>query len=401
MNSSEDMFEKSSLRALVTTRVRCMVISGLDGEGTVRTQLIDSGLILRAPLSSLVPLNTFSPALNEYPPQAQQVRLGSAERAASSMVPRLRELLLDACVLCRAVPASPTHTSALTPGVMHVELFVRTGPRNILASVNNSILMEYEELQLAKPKEEEKENDTTKHLEALHKKKERIFRTTSVGAEERIVVSDKSNPLPPPALPEPGQCFDVYVAMVANPWNFVVQPNCTRHTLQTMMSTLQVECPKIPESEAPVKPVSGELYTAYYDKDDSWYRVTIAGSVSDEMVSVYFCDYGDLALLETAALRPVPAAAPLARSLPPQAIKAKLYDVKPLHQDWTVEDCIRFQTLCVEQQFVGDCKEVGKDPLNPTEPLLTLNLIDTSTEEDVYLNKQLVAEGMARLASAS
>lgn len=76
-------------------------------------------------------------------------------------------------------------------------------------------------------------------------------------------------------------------------------------------------------------------------------------------------------------------------------------DVLPLHQDWTVEDCIRFQELCVEQQFVGICKDVGKDPLNPNEPLLTLDLIDTSTDEDIYLNKQLVAEGRARLASAS
>lgn len=43
------------------------------------------------------------------------------------------------------------------------------------------------------------------------------------------------------------------------------------------------------------------------------------------MVSVYFCDYGDLALFEPKALRPIPAGAPLARTLPPQAIKARLY----------------------------------------------------------------------------
>lgn len=75
--------------------------------------------------------------------------------------------------------------------------------------------------------------------------------------------------------------------------------------------------------------------------------------------------------------------------------------MRPLYQDWTVEDCIRFQELCVEQQFVGICKEVDKDPLNPKEPLLILDLIDTSTDEDIYLNKQLVAEGRARLASDS
>ncbi|CAH0592425.1 unnamed protein product [Chrysodeixis includens] len=379
------------VRTLAGDWVRCTIISGLDGEGTVRTQLVDSGLILRAPLSSLVPLQTFSPALNAFPHQALAVRLGQAERAAAALVARLRELVLGARVLCRALP---THAGA--PGAPHVALFVRTGPQNILASVNDAIIMEYDYLQHDKVKEGEK--DTTNHVEALHKKKERIFRSLSIVGDDKVTSGAS---LPAPMLPAPGKCFDVYIAMAASPWNFVVQPNSTRHTLQTMMTSLQTECPKLSELDAPVNPASGELYTVYYDKDASWYRVTVAGTVSSEMVSVYFCDYGDLALFEPKALRPIPAGAPLARSLPPQAIKARLYDVWPLHQDWTVEDCIRFQELCVEQQFVGICKDVGKDPLNPNEPLLTLDLIDTSTDEDIYLNKRLVAEGRARLASAS
>lgn len=380
------------VRTLAGDWVRCTIISGLDGEGTVRTQLVDSGLILRAPLSSLVPLQSFSPALNDFPYQALSVRLGQADRAAGSMVARLRELLLGARVLCRALPP-PSGAPALAPP--HVELFVRTGPQHILASVNNAILMEYDYLQYGKLKEDEKE--PTNHVEALHKKKERIFRALSMTGDER----PSGATLPAPPLPAPGKCFDVYIAMAANPWNFIVQPNSTRCTLQTMMATLQTECPKLSELDAPTTPANGELYTVYYAKDASWYRVTIAGTVSAEMVTVYFCDYGDLALFANKDLRPVPAAAPLARSLPPQAIKARLYDVWPLHQDWTVEDCIRFQELCVEQQFVGICKDVGKDPLNPNEPLLTLDLIDTSTDEDIYLNKLLVDEGRARLASAS
>ncbi|KAJ0182545.1 hypothetical protein K1T71_001914 [Dendrolimus kikuchii] len=389
------------VRTLAGDWVRCTIISGLDGEGTVRTQLVDSGLILRAPLSSLVPLQTFSPALNAYPPQAMQVRLGTAERAAGGMVARLRELLLRRRVLCRAVPPAQ-HAPTTSHAPPHVELFVRTGPQNMLASVNNSVLIEYDFLQNGKTKEGGCVGEVGEGgegggacdpVEALHRKKERIFR--SAAGEERHA------PLPPPPLPAPGRCFDVHVAMAANPWNFVVQPNSTRHTLQTMMSSLQVECAKLSELDAPTNPASGELYTVFYDKDSTWYRVTVAGSVSAEMVSVYFCDFGDLALFPARALRPPPAGTPLARSLPPQAIKARLYDVCPLHQDWTVEDCIRFQELCVEQQFVGICKEVGKDPLNPHEPLLTLDLIDTSTDEDVYLNRQLVAEGRARLLSAA
>ncbi|CAK1539974.1 unnamed protein product [Leptosia nina] len=386
------------VRTIAGDWVRCTIISGLDGEGTVRTQLVDSGQILRAPLSSLIPLQTFSQALNEYPYQAMQVRLGpAAESVASSMVDRLRDLLLGERVLCRAAASSPAFVSTSAP---HVELYVRPGPQTPLVPVNHSIVGEYEYLQLSKSQEAVKEKEPTSHVEALNKKKERLYRTGSSGGVTAPPV-DKSRPLPPPVLPYVGQCIDVRISIAANPWNFVIQPNRSRLTLKEMMASLQEECPKIPEEDAPVNPVSGELYTAYYDKDSSWYRVTVANSVSSELLSVYFCDFGDLAVCSKRVLRPVPASVPLARTLPPQAIKARLYDVWPLHQDWSVEDCIRFQELCVEQEFVAVCKEVGKDPLNPSETLLTLDLIDTSTDEDIYLNKQLVAEERARLGSAS
>lgn len=74
--------------------------------------------------------------------QAAAVRLGAAERVAASMAGRLRELLLGAAVLCRALPG------AAGDAAPHVELFVRSGPKNFLVPVNNSILMEYEYLQL-------------------------------------------------------------------------------------------------------------------------------------------------------------------------------------------------------------------------------------------------------------
>lgn len=67
------------------------------------------------------------------------------------------------------------------------------------------------------------EKEVPNHVEALTKKKERIFRSSSTGAgasagEERAA----GGALPPPTLPAPGKCFDVYIAMAANPWNFVV-----------------------------------------------------------------------------------------------------------------------------------------------------------------------------------
>lgn len=67
-------------------------------------------------------------------------------------------------------------------------------------------------------------------VEALHRKKERIFR--SAAGEERHA------PLPPPPLPAPGRCFDVHVAMAANPWNFVVRYLLCLHSRLTSMRSL-------------------------------------------------------------------------------------------------------------------------------------------------------------------
>ncbi|KAI5640546.1 tudor domain-containing protein [Phthorimaea operculella] len=375
------------VRTLAGDWVRCTIISELDSEGTVRTQLVDSGLILRAPLSSLVPLASFSPVLNDYPYQAIQVRLGAAEKAAGSMTKRLRELLLEQRVLCRALPGAGGGERGERGGAPHVELFVRTGPQNILASVNNAILMEFEYLTNAqKPRNSEPETDNP--VDALNKKKERIFRSSSLNCsilDANVAGSAGGGggalpapPLPAPGkcfdvyiamaanpwnfvllarlLPAPGKCFDVYIAMAANPWNFVVSerdsaspaaPRSTaararqvlrrvhRHGRQPVelrgaakqhasratshdgvstdgvsqtergrrarqpqqrrplhrllrqgqllvqvgscmfiskMASLQTECPKLSEADAPASPNNGDLYTVYYDKDNSWYR---------------------------------------------------------------------------------------------------------------------------------
>lgn len=71
----------------------------------------------------------------------------------------------------------------------------------------------------SRDKVKEDEKDTTNHVEALHKKKERIFRSRSILGDDRVT-SGASLPAPP--LPAPGKCFDVYIAMAASPWNFVV-----------------------------------------------------------------------------------------------------------------------------------------------------------------------------------
>lgn len=85
------------------------------------------------------------------------------------------------------------------------------------------------------------------------------------------------------------------------------------------------------------------------------------------------------------------------KKLPALAIKAKLHGVSPKNQDWAVEDCLRFQELVENQCFVSVIEKSEKDPIQKGEVLLLLNLVDTSTSEDLYLNVLLEREGRAIL----
>lgn len=75
----------------------------------------------------------------------------------------------------------------------------------------------------------------------------------------------------------------------------------------------------------------------------------------------------------------------------------KISGVSPINKDWSVEDCLRFQDMVIEKNFVSIIENVESDPLHTNESLLTLNLIDTSTDSDVYVNKLLSGEGRAKL----
>lgn len=63
--------------------------------------------------------------------------------------------------------------------------------------------------------------------------------------------------------------------------------------------------------------------------------------------------------------------------------------------DWSVEDCLRFQRLVLEKNFVSIVVESTHDDVNPAETILGLKLIDVETSEDIYIDQLLVEEGRA------
>lgn len=65
--------------------------------------------------------------------------------------------------------------------------------------------------------------------------------------------------------------------------------------------------------------------------------------------------------------------------------------IKPKNKDWCTDDCTRFQQLTVGKQFASQIRAINSTEENKYE--LELQLIDVSTDDDVCLNKILIAEG--------
>lgn len=60
-----------------------------------------------------------------------------------------------------------------------------------------------------------------------------------------------------------------------------------------------------------------------------------------------------------------------------------------------MDDCTFFQNLVVKKPFVSVLVSTEKDELYRCDTVLNLIIIDTSTEEDVYIDKILIQKGIA------
>lgn len=74
-----------------------------------------------------------------------------------------------------------------------------------------------------------------------------------------------------------------------------------------------------------------------------------------------------------------------------------LIGIQPINTDWIVEDCIRFQQLALNKNFVSIVAESVFDNCSPVnDTVLGLHLIDVSTDKDVYIDQLLIEETRAK-----
>ncbi|XP_015587926.1 tudor domain-containing protein 7 [Cephus cinctus] len=383
---SQDDVKKSSVSVIDTTKLyygqsikdgnwyRAKVID--IASQPLKMFLVDFGKITTVARKNLLSLEKLSDVLAKFPYQAVKVRLSTLQNSklTEKMVARLIEL---------APHTEPLLAKVVRPGNRGlpplVELFKRIQPDNILISINNTLALEPELLR----------TDGDGNNNNTHSRK-RVERSISRNITNGDVDAPKS--LKPPEISDIGGYYDVHVTMAAHPGNFTVQPFNDMINLQAMMVQLQERCSKYQGSPMTRETVKeGRLYAAKHI-DGHWYRVCISNIINEQIVTVYFCDFGDVSVLTLDKILP------LTREfleLPYQAIRARLVGIKPTNIDWSVEDCLRFQQLVVDRDFVSIVTESGPDRLSPADTVLGLRLIDVSSDEDIFIDELLVDEGRA------
>ncbi|XP_020295930.1 tudor domain-containing protein 7 isoform X2 [Pseudomyrmex gracilis] len=345
-------------------RVRVIDIPNNDD---VKIFFIDHGQVIITSKQCL--LNRSSKALERIPPQAVQIFLHNVDTEShrGQFVERFRELVLDEdLLLAKVVKVSAT-------GVPIVEIFKRIGPSNMLASINTSLTLGNE---LSKVNDD-LVNNNVKVKKRLERKVSRVLE--SVGN------------LQPPTISDIRKYFDVHVILVAHPGHFIVQPLNDASHLEAMIINLQKSCNSYngPPAESVGK---GKLYAGKFK--DQWRRVYVTNIISDNEVSVYFCDFGDVTILPRDSLQPLKSEF---LKLPYQAIKAKLVGIEPINSDWSVEDSLRFKDLVLNKNFVSVVVESSSDHYSPANGVvLGLQLIDVNTPEDIYIDRLLVEEKRAK-----
>ncbi|XP_023243613.1 tudor domain-containing protein 7-like [Centruroides sculpturatus] len=200
----------------------------------------------------------------------------------------------------------------------------------------------------------------------------------------------------PPVLPSVGEFFDVHIVHTAHPHYFICQS--WKHgaeldlLYEEMQSFYSSEENTIDMDDCLLK--RGQFYAGKYN--DEWKRVWVSDIISEDMVSVYFVDYGGFQLIGLTDLQPL---WKYFRCFPYQAIPAELYGVEPREKDWNPMHCMQFQKMVEGKEFVSVIKK--KMPDNNTGFVgekLSLCLIDTShPDRDIYIDKLLHDAGIVKL----
>jgi len=209
------------------------------------------------------------------------------------------------------------------------------------------------------------------------------------------------NTIPDPETPPTDpNFFDVYVSAAVSPSNFWIQPYLQVNNEQAPFKQFEMQMKSFYEVEGNRVALSGTDITrgfiAAANVNGMWRRVQVMdiipsaqdGTESTEC-GVFSVDYGDRFAVNHSNMQPLHSQF---RSLPRLAIKAELIGVKPLGVDWSPTAMTCFQELVLNEPFVSQVKAVKRIEQMTA---VTLTLVDTSTDIDIYIHTTLIDSGYA------
>ncbi|XP_008214693.1 tudor domain-containing protein 7 isoform X1 [Nasonia vitripennis] len=367
-------------------------------ENQVELSLIDTGKKISIKQGNLFPLEKFSSILTKYPEQAIEVQvheLSSFYEDEHETLKHFRKLMKNINTFLASFVMR-----TLSDNIPTIRLLKKESDGSLTAINDELLFNQIFQIgsTIAVPLKKSESSDNIITLQQKISNMQVLLRSA-------LSLMSLSTVLDPPQIPN--DFLDVHVISTNNPSNFAIQLLPNKCELKKLECELSDACNSYKGPLLTVDSVKiGQLYAAKYNEyDNKWYRVYVCQLMTDtKSANVYYCDYGYYKEVKIENIVPL---VTQFRQLPYQAVWAELYGIKPIFERWTIDDASRFKDLAHLKKLIGINR--GKKSFKPTsygaltpitvETVYSLELVDTSTADDIYIADILVNEKRALKSS--